>query len=73
MSRLRDLFYKKQKLAEKMSEINVEFQRELGDTKWVNVEIPDDVVDCIDYGTSSMTFREFTQRMNEELRDQEDD
>ena len=67
MTSLAKLFYKKLKLAQKMSEVNSEFSRAMSDTKWSEIDIPDDIVDCIDYGNGEMTFSEFRERMNEEL------
>jgi len=72
MVSLRKAFERKQKLAEKVSEVESEFNKAYGDSKYSEIEIPDEVVDCIDYGHASMSWEEFKEAMDEALNESEE-
>ena len=59
-----------EKLKKKTSERDIahsQFMDALGRSKYDGIEIPDEIVDVIDYAQADMTFEEFKERMDEEL------
>lgn len=67
MSELRKLFYKMQKLSNDMSNNKSRFD-ELIEEKYgyhYSDKDLDEIIDCVDYGHSTMTFREFNRIMRE--------
>ena len=73
MSGLKKAFERKMKGAEKWHEINQEFNMAIGDSKYADLVIPDDVVECIDYAGGTMTYKEFIESMNEALEESKED
>ena len=69
MVSLRKAFERKLKIAELiLSETNCTAK-----SKYSDVEIPDDIVECIDYGHADMTYEEFIKQMDQALEDEKDD
>lgn len=73
MVSLRKAFEAMMKHADKGNKIHSEFSKAISNSKYTNIEIPDDVVDVIDYGYASMTYERFIERLDEELEDSKDD
>lgn len=71
MVSLKKAFEMKIKDAERSAKVNEVFSHALADSKYSELdELPDEVVDAIDYGTSSMTYEEFKELMDEALSEQ---
>ena len=66
---LRKAFELKMKATQKMSEANYIFNVAIGDSKYQDIEIPDDLVDSTEYEGVGLTFEEFVDRMDEVLEE----
>jgi len=66
--RLQKAFENVKKCASLASEAQEEFSHALQDSKYSEIELPDDVIDTTDYGNGSMSFEKFIQRMDELLK-----
>jgi len=47
-----------------------EFIEEMAKTKYYQLEMPDEVVEVLDYGRANMTFERFIEIMDDELKTQ---
>ena len=62
------------KAADVMSTAQADFSAAKGDSKYSEVmEIPDEIVDVIDYGNSNMTYEKFIELMNDALEELKND
>lgn len=68
MTSLKKAFENIKKQAVIMSQAQSDFSHALSDSKYEEIELPDEVVDVVDYGTADMTYKEFIECMNEELK-----
>lgn len=67
MVSLREVFERKMKGAEKWNEINQEFNKAISNSKYAGIEIPDEVVEVLDYGRANITFERFIEIMDDAL------
>ena len=65
--RLEEAFILKKKYAAKGDEIETMFNKAMSESKYAGIEIPDEVVEVLDYGRANMTFERFIEIMDEEL------
>lgn len=69
MSELSKIFYKMQKLAVQQSQLKPRFDQLIEEKygfHYSDVDL-DKIIDCVDYGQGTMTFREFNQIMMDRM------
>lgn len=66
---LRKAFENLKKEATKMANAQSDFSTAYGKSKYSEIELPDDIVDVVDYAQADMTFEEFKDRMDELLKE----
>ena len=77
LSECRKLFNKKKRLAQKVQQIESDWQQSF-QAIWKTEDsetgdLPDTIVDVVDYGTDDMSFKEFVVRMDMEFERQKGD
>jgi len=68
MNNLEKAFHDLQIQADNNRKAHSEFAIAYGKSKYKNLEMPDDVVEVLDYGRMNMTFKRFIEIMDEELK-----
>lgn len=68
MDKLEKTFHDLQTQASNNEKAHTEFSEAYQNSKYSELEIPDDVVEVLDYGRANMTFERFIEIMDEMLR-----
>ncbi len=69
---LRKAFEAEIELNDRIKEVTSDCNSAFGSSKYQDLEIPDEVVECLDYGNAKMTFERFKEIMDEELEVEKD-
>lgn len=70
MTSLRKAFEKKMNLVRVMHQIDQEFNIAYNNSKYGEIEIPDELIDTLDYGTGKkITYERFIELMDEALEE----
>jgi len=69
MEKLEKAFHDLVIQAENNHKAQQEFNVAYNNSKYVGIEIPDNVVEVLDYGRANMTFERFIEIMDEELEE----
>ncbi len=72
MISLRKAFEAKINLNSRINKVTNDFNVAFGNSKYQDLEIPDEVVECLDYGHAKMTYERFIEIMDEELEVEKD-
>ncbi len=75
MNELKEAYLQICKAADIMSSAQSRFSFALSDSKYepISHNLPDDVVDVVDYGNGSMTYEKFIETMDDALEEVKDE
>lgn len=70
MYELRDAYLKICKASNEMSIAQEKFSHAINSSKYVGLDIPDEIIEVIDYGRATMTYKEFIKQMDNALKNE---